>query len=76
MGYRSYDAIRRAADSGLGVLLVEHKLPFVYDLADTVTVLNLGQTMITGPPAAVQASKEVSRVYVGMAWSQFNSAER
>ncbi|WP_237774170.1 ABC transporter ATP-binding protein [Actinosynnema sp. ALI-1.44] len=47
------------------VLFVEHDLDVVFELADTVTVLNLGRVLLSGDPAAVRASDEVRQAYLG-----------
>ena len=47
------------------VLLVEHDLDLVFDLADTVTVLHLGRHLMTGTPEEVRASPEVQTAYLG-----------
>lgn len=47
------------------VMLVEHDLDLVFDLADTVTVLHLGEHLVTGTPAEVRASDEVQTAYLG-----------
>ena len=53
------------ARAGLGVLIVEHNLPIVFDVADEVTVLDEGQVIATGTPAEVSRDPEVVRVYIG-----------
>ena len=58
-------AVRQLAQNGLGVLLVEHNLPVVFDLADEVTVLHQGQVIARGTPAEVSGDPEVVRVYLG-----------
>jgi ABC-type branched-subunit amino acid transport system ATPase component len=57
--------VRSAADAGLGVLLVEHNLPVVFGLADTVTVLHQGEVIATGSPEAVSSHPKVVEVYLG-----------
>ncbi|MEU9160909.1 ABC transporter ATP-binding protein [Streptomyces sp. NPDC048424] len=47
------------------VLLIEHDLDMVFELADTVTVMHLGNHLTTGPPDAVRASAEVQSAYLG-----------
>jgi ABC-type branched-subunit amino acid transport system ATPase component len=59
------DTVRAMAHGGLGVLLVEHNLPVVFDVADRVTVLNEGEVIASGTPAEVAADPSVLRVYLG-----------
>lgn len=47
------------------VLLVEHDLDMVFELADTVTVLHLGRHLKTGSPDEVRAAAEVQSAYLG-----------
>jgi branched-chain amino acid transport system ATP-binding protein len=51
--------------SEITVLFVEHDLDVVFALADIVTVLHLGQVLMTGPPARVRASSAVREAYLG-----------
>jgi branched-chain amino acid transport system ATP-binding protein len=55
----------RALPSTVTVLLVEHDLDLVFDIADTVTVLHLGRHLLTGTPEEVRASPEVQEAYLG-----------
>jgi len=59
------DAVRTMARAGLGVLIVEHNLPIVFDVAEEVTVLDEGRVIARGTPAEVSADPEVIRVYIG-----------
>ncbi|MFE0643147.1 ABC transporter ATP-binding protein [Streptomyces sp. NPDC058877] len=55
-----------AALSGdVTVLLIEHDLDMVFELADTVTVMHLGRHLKTGSPGEVRASVEVQSAYLG-----------
>ncbi len=49
------------------ILLVEHKMDVVSELADRIIVLNNGQLVADGEPAAVIASPVVQQAYLGMA---------
>lgn len=60
------ELIRRlAADRDLTVLLVEHDMPLVMRIAETLTVLNFGTCIATGDPAAVARDKAVIAAYLG-----------
>lgn len=47
------------------VLLIEHNMDVVMQVADNVTVLNGGRVLFEGPPSDVQASAAVQAAYLG-----------
>jgi branched-chain amino acid transport system ATP-binding protein len=47
------------------ILFVEHDLDLVFDLADAVTVLHLGEVLLSGTPDEVRASDAVREAYLG-----------
>lgn len=49
------------------ILLVEHKMDVVRELADRIVVLHNGQLVADGEPAAVIASPVVQQAYLGLA---------
>ncbi len=59
--------LRRIADAGVTVLLVEHDMPLVMSISDQVVVLDAGERLAVGSPAAVQADPAVQRAYLGAA---------
>ncbi len=63
---RGLKARLRATGKGT-ILLVEHKMDVVRELADRIIVLNNGQLVADGEPAAVIASPVVQQAYLGMA---------
>src|SRR5699024_283131 len=63
---RVTDLIRKVAAERT-VLMVEHNLGVVAELADTITVLNQGEVLAEGPYAEVSQNKEVMAAYMGPA---------
>ncbi len=57
--------IRNLRDTGTTVLLVDHHMDFVLDLADEVLVLAHGETLAEGAPAIVRAEPAVIAAYLG-----------
>jgi branched-chain amino acid transport system ATP-binding protein len=49
----------------LTVLIVEHDVDIVMQLAERITVLHLGQTLAEGTPEEVARNADVQRVYLG-----------
>jgi branched-chain amino acid transport system ATP-binding protein len=58
------ELIGRFADSH-AILLVEHDMDAVFQLADVLTVMVNGKVLATGAPAAVRANREVQSAYLG-----------
>jgi len=57
--------VRRLADLGLAVLLIEHDMSVVMGVCDTITVLNFGTVLACGTPVEVQTDEAVREAYLG-----------
>jgi branched-chain amino acid transport system ATP-binding protein len=57
--------IRRSAAAGHTMLLVEHDMELVMDVADQVVVLDSGRCIACGPPDAVRSNPLVLEAYLG-----------
>jgi branched-chain amino acid transport system ATP-binding protein len=50
---------------GVTVLLVEHNMELVMDIADEIVVLNYGERIAEGPPEEIQSNEQVVVAYLG-----------
>jgi ABC-type branched-subunit amino acid transport system ATPase component len=57
--------IARLRDRGVTVLLVEHNMDLVMNVADRILVIDYGQQLFAGAPADVQAHPDVITAYLG-----------
>ena len=70
MNVEETDAMARTilalrAELGLTMILVEHDMHLVMELADRVLALNFGQVTAVGPPEAIQNDPSVIAAYLG-----------
>jgi branched-chain amino acid transport system ATP-binding protein len=52
-------------DPALAILLIEHDMDVVFDVADQITVLHFGEVLETGTPGQIHGSKKVQEIYLG-----------
>jgi ABC-type branched-subunit amino acid transport system ATPase component/ABC-type branched-subunit amino acid transport system permease subunit len=57
--------IRRIADLGIAVVLVEHDMGLVMDISDRIVVLDAGSIIAAGAPAEVRRDARVLKAYLG-----------
>ncbi|MEH2510889.1 ABC-type branched-subunit amino acid transport system ATPase component/ABC-type branched-subunit amino acid transport system permease subunit [Nitrobacteraceae bacterium AZCC 1564] len=57
--------LRQLRSEGMSVLLVEHDMGFVMDIADRIVVLEFGTKIAEGVPSAIRTNPDVIKAYLG-----------
>jgi branched-chain amino acid transport system ATP-binding protein len=52
-------------DPNLAILLIEHDMDVVFDVADEISVLHFGELLETGTPEQIKKSQRVQEIYLG-----------
>jgi ABC-type branched-subunit amino acid transport system ATPase component len=66
--------IRKIAQNGISVLLIEHHVDLIMAVADHVTVLDYGVVIASDKPSEVQRNAKVIEAYFGTSTSQVQDA--
>jgi branched-chain amino acid transport system permease protein len=57
--------LRRIAEGGIALLVIEHNMPFLAPLADRLICLDQGMVIAAGTPRAVRGDRRVIEAYLG-----------
>ena len=58
-------ALMSALPRDITLMIVEHDMDVVFTLADTISVLHLGEVLALGTPEEIQRNEQVREVYMG-----------
>jgi branched-chain amino acid transport system permease protein len=64
------DLLRGLRAAGATIILIEHHVPFVLGIADSVTVLERGRTLAVGTPDEIRVNADVIASYLGRSTAQ------
>jgi len=56
---------------GISIILVEHNMRMVMDIAEDILVLNYGKKLAEGPPDEIASNPEVVEAYLGKDYSKY-----
>ena len=59
------ELLRRIADAGVAVVIIEHDMTLVMGISDHVVVLDAGRRIVAGTPGEVRANADVRAAYLG-----------
>jgi branched-chain amino acid transport system ATP-binding protein len=59
------DKIKKISEQGVTVILIEHNMKVLLDVATRVVVLNFGNKIAEGRPEEVMNQQEVIEAYLG-----------
>ncbi len=59
------DLLKDLAAEGMGILMVEHDMDLVMNVCDTIRVLDFGEVIAVGEPAAIRSDPLVQKAYLG-----------
>ena len=62
---RGFVELIKRVTEGMTLMVVEHDMDVVFNLADRITVLSYGQVLLSGDPEEIQASEDVKNAYLG-----------
>jgi branched-chain amino acid transport system ATP-binding protein len=62
---RGFVQLIKQVTEGKTLVVVEHDMEVVFDLADRITVLNYGEILATGTPGEIRSSEAVQKAYLG-----------
>jgi branched-chain amino acid transport system ATP-binding protein len=66
--------LRRVADEGTAILLIDHDMDLVFGVCNRIVVLNFGQVIATGSPETLRRDPAVVSAYLGAPMADVKAA--
>ena len=57
--------LNKLRGEGVAILLVEHDVEFIMNLADQIVVMNFGERIAMGAPTQIRVNQQVIDAYLG-----------
>jgi branched-chain amino acid transport system ATP-binding protein len=60
------EALKRLKAEGLGILVVDHDVRFLFNLCDDIVAMDYGRVIAAGPPDAIERDPQVRAAYLAV----------
>lgn len=70
------DILQALKEKGITILIVEHNMKLIMDIADELVVLNFGRKLAEGTPSEIAGNPDVIKAYLGSGTMKWNRKDR